>query len=165
MQHATIVAQNFNSIFHSCSWPGWVISVELKLSWDQNGFRSITYLEAISKMVWVFPKKEGSGNYTLLTFYPRIYCKSSVVLEPSGLSRKKISALNRCDLYLWAHLKCIKPKKNFTVTSSMELPLGMWDLIWNVSSSSLEFSISENALKAQNRIDPALYIEPFTLPL
>lgn len=74
-------------------------------------------------MVRVFLKKEGNRNYTLLTFYPRIYCKSSVVLEPSGLSRKKIPALNRCDLYLCAHLRCIKPKKTFPVTSSMELTL------------------------------------------
>lgn len=143
-------------------------------------------------MVRVFLKKEDDRNYTLLTFYPRIYCKSSVVLEPSGLSSKKIPASNRCGLYLWAHLRCIKPKKTFPVASSMELALLLlsspsspaftasidftqlelwwWQLrircqSWNVSSSSLEFSISENTLKAQNRIDPALYIEPFTLLL
>lgn len=72
-------------------------------------------------MVRVFLKKEDNRNYTCLKALSIPGFIAS--LEPSGLSRKKIPALNRCDLYLWAHLRCIKPKKTFPVTSSMELTL------------------------------------------
>ena len=34
----------------------------------------------------VFQKKEGSRNDTVLTFYPRVYGKSSVVLDPMVLA-------------------------------------------------------------------------------